>query len=232
MASDVHDSDGWLSLKKIYCRKGWTVPTAPEASVMVKASHHQISYDWLMHDANTAESEKVAELELPLNTPIDEYEVALTTALHLLLVSSLLATPAPETGSEVKELPDKIIVKQEKDTADPSCHNLAIPPLPCGHSDWPSKHPRFNDSDPNNIMMQHFHASTIVVSSTKVLKLRSSKGKAHVKGSSKSAIMKSELTHASSATIEPSLASTQLERIIELSQQLLKENRALRAHKS
>ncbi len=59
------------------------MPKAPEALVMAKASRHQISYNRLMHDTNTAGSEKVTELELPLDTPVDEYEAALAAAPRL-----------------------------------------------------------------------------------------------------------------------------------------------------
>ena len=100
------------------------------------------------------------------------------------------------------------------------------------HFKRPPKCPRFDDSDPDDIMMQHAHAGTIIILSTKVLKPCSSKGKSHTKGSSKNAAVKSELTRASPATIEPSAASTQLEQMIELSQQLLVKNHALRACKS
>ncbi|KZT02112.1 uncharacterized protein LAESUDRAFT_763049 [Laetiporus sulphureus 93-53] len=230
MAPDANDSDGWLSLKKIYHRNGWAVPKSPEASVMVKASCHQVRYDRKMRDANTAESEKVTELELPLDTPIDEYEVALAAAPCLLLVSSL--PDMPETKSEVDDVSDEVVVKQEKEAAGPSHRNLAIPPPPSARLDCPSKHPHINDSDPDDIMTQHFHAGTIVVPSTKVLKPRSSKSKSHIKGSSKTATAKLEPSRASATAIEPSAASTQLEQMIELSQQLLVKNRALRARRS
>ncbi|KZT11277.1 uncharacterized protein LAESUDRAFT_754939 [Laetiporus sulphureus 93-53] len=212
-AADANDSDGWLSLKKIYRHNDWEVPKSPEASVMAKASRHQVRYDRKMRDTNTTGSEKVA----------------LAAALRLFLVSSLPDTP--ETESEVDDAFDEVVVKQEKEAAGPSCRNLAIPPPPSARLDHPSKHPRIDDSNPDDIMMQHFHAGTIVVPSTKVFKSRSSKSKSHVKGSSKTTTAKLEPSHTSATAIEPSVASTQLERMIELSQQLLVENRALRARK-
>ncbi len=108
---------------------------------------------------------------------------------------------------------------------------LSLLTILLGHFDWPPKCPHFDDSDPDNVMMQHFHAGTIMVPSAKTLKPCSSKGKAHAKGLSKATTMKSELVSALPAALEPSAASTQLEQMIKLSQQLLKENRALRARK-
>ncbi|KZT10269.1 uncharacterized protein LAESUDRAFT_755775 [Laetiporus sulphureus 93-53] len=219
--SHANDSDGWLSLKKIYRRNGWAVPKSPEASVMVKASRHQVRYDRKMRDANTAGSEKVTELELPLNTPIDEYEVALAAVPRLLPISSL--PDMPETESEVDDASDEVVVKQEKEAAGPSHRNLAIPPPLSG-----AVHPRRLSS----FLLTHFHASTIVVPLTKVLKPHSSKSKSHIKGSSKTTTVKLEPSRASATVIEPSAASTQLKQMIELSQQLLTENRILRAHRS
>ncbi|KZT12092.1 uncharacterized protein LAESUDRAFT_754601 [Laetiporus sulphureus 93-53] len=134
--------------------------------------------------------------------------------------------PEPNVESDAEGAPEVVTVKQEKDTAGPSRHKLAIPSPPRGHFDRPPKCSSFDDSDPDDIMMQHFHAGTIVVPSTKVLKLHSLKGKARTKGFSKNAAMKPELTRTSPAAIEPSAASMQLEQMIELS-----ENHALRARK-
>ncbi|KZS99349.1 uncharacterized protein LAESUDRAFT_765652, partial [Laetiporus sulphureus 93-53] len=131
-APDVNDPDGWLPLKKLYRRNGWSVPKSPETSVMAKASRHQVSYDRQMRDANTAGSEKATELELPLDTPIDEYEVALAEAPRLLPVSSLPDTL--ETESEDNDASDVVVVKQEKDVAGPSRRGLVIPPPPRGAS--------------------------------------------------------------------------------------------------
>ncbi|KZT02759.1 uncharacterized protein LAESUDRAFT_762644 [Laetiporus sulphureus 93-53] len=127
--------------------------------------------------------------------------------------------PEPNVESDAEGASEVVTVKQKKGTAGPSRRKLVIPSLPHGHFNRPSKHPRFDDSDLDDIMMQHFHAGTIVVPSTKVLKPHSSKGKARAKGSSKNVAVKLELTCASPATIEPSAASTQLEQMIELSQQ-------------
>ncbi|KZS99486.1 uncharacterized protein LAESUDRAFT_765473 [Laetiporus sulphureus 93-53] len=181
---------------------------------MVKASHHQVSYNWLIRDTNLAGSEKAAELKLPLNTPIDEYEAVLAMAPHLLLVHSLPDMPMPETGLEVEDVTEEVPIKQEKDTASPSRHKLVIPQLPRGQFDRPSKCPYFDDSDLDDIMTQHFHAGTIVVPLTKMLKSCSLKGKAHAQGSFKAMTVKLEPVSALPATIEPSAASMQLERMM------------------
>ncbi|KZT00304.1 uncharacterized protein LAESUDRAFT_764727 [Laetiporus sulphureus 93-53] len=216
----------------IACLKDWPLPKMLDASVIAKASSHQGDYDEQMCDVNTAGSNYTAELELPLDTPIDEYETAIALTPCLCLAHTLPEMPEPDVESDTEGAPEVVTVKQEKDTARPSRCKLAIPPPLRGHFDRPPKCPRFDDSDLDDIMTQHFHAGTIVVLSIKVLKLHSLKGKAHAKGSSKNVAMKSELTRTLPATIEPSVASTQLEQMIELSQQLLMENCALRAHKS
>ncbi|KZT00154.1 uncharacterized protein LAESUDRAFT_764846 [Laetiporus sulphureus 93-53] len=171
------------------------------------------------------------ELELLLDTPIDEYETVIALAPHLRSVHTLPDTPEPNAESDAEGTPEVVTIKQEKGTAGPSRHKLVIPLLPCGQFNRPLKCPHFNDSDPDNIMMQHAHASTIVVPSTKVLKPHSSKGKAHAKGSFKAAIIKSEPFSSLPATIEPSETSTQLEWMIALLQQLHEKNQALRARK-
>ncbi|KZS99871.1 uncharacterized protein LAESUDRAFT_765143 [Laetiporus sulphureus 93-53] len=224
-----------IACLKLYHQKDWPLPKMPDAKVIMKASSHQGDYDEQMRDANTASSDYAMKLELPLDTPIDEYETVIALAPHLHRpplfqfrswltdlppgpVHTLPDTPEPNAESDAEGTSEIVTVKQEKGTAGPSHHK----PLKCPH---------FNDSDPDNIMMQHAHVSTIVVPSTKVLKPHSSKGKAHAKGSFKAATMKSEPFSSSPATIEPSETSTQLEWMIELLQQLHKKNQALRAHK-
>ncbi|KZS99869.1 uncharacterized protein LAESUDRAFT_765141 [Laetiporus sulphureus 93-53] len=110
--------------------------------------------------------------------------------------------PKPDVESDTEGAPEIVTVKQEKGTTGPSRHKLVIPPPLHDHFDRPPKCPRFDDFNPDDI------------------------------GSSKAMTVKSEPIHASTAVIEPSEASTQLEWMIKLSQQLLKENHALRAHKS
>ncbi|KZT03155.1 uncharacterized protein LAESUDRAFT_762144 [Laetiporus sulphureus 93-53] len=146
-----------------------------------EGSSYQVDYNKQMRDANTASSDYAAELELPLDTPIDEYETTIALTPCLRLVHTLPDTPKPDVKFDTE-----------------------------GHFDRPPKCPRFNSSDPDDIMTQHTHAGTIVILSTKVLKLHSSKGKSCAKGSSKAATVKSELIRASTAIIEPSAASTQL----------------------
>ncbi|KZT00166.1 uncharacterized protein LAESUDRAFT_764856 [Laetiporus sulphureus 93-53] len=158
----------------------------------------------------------------------DQVSPGLAEAVYCLFgpVHTLPDTPEPNAKSDAEGTPEVVTVKQEKGTAGPSRHKLVIPLPPCGQFNRPLKCPHFNDSDPDNIMTQHAHASTIVVPSTKVLKLHSSKGKAHAKGSFKAVTMKSELFSSSPATIEPFETSTQLEWMIELLQQLHKKNQA------
>ncbi|KZT01722.1 uncharacterized protein LAESUDRAFT_763459 [Laetiporus sulphureus 93-53] len=229
---DIDDADGWLSLKKLYHQRDWPLPKMPDASVIAKAFSHQGDYDKQMRDANTAGSDYTAELELLLDTLIDEYETAIALTPCLCPAHILPDTPKPDVESDAEDAPEVVTVKQEKGTTGPSRRKLAIPPPPRGCFNRPLKHPRFDASDPDDIMMQHAHAGIIVALPTRVLKPHSSKGKSHAKGSSKVATVKSEPIRASTAIIELSAASTQLERMIELSQQLLEENCALRAHKS
>ncbi|KZS99560.1 uncharacterized protein LAESUDRAFT_765402 [Laetiporus sulphureus 93-53] len=101
-------------------------------------------------------------------------------------IHSLLDTPEPETGLKVEDAPKEVIVKQKKDTVETS-HYL------------------------DDVMTQHAYTSTIIIPSSKILKLCSKKGKAHAKGSSQVVLVKSELGSALLATLEPSLISMQLE---------------------
>ncbi|KZT01721.1 uncharacterized protein LAESUDRAFT_763455 [Laetiporus sulphureus 93-53] len=167
-------------------------------------------------------------------TSEDQVSSSLAEAIYRFfgLAHTLPDMPKPDVEFDAEDAPEVVTVKQEKGTAGPSHCKLVIPPPLRDHFDRPPKRPRFEDSDPDDIMMQHTHTDTIVVPSTKVLKPCSSKGKSHAKGSSKVATMKSELIHVLTAVIKPSAASTQLEQMIELSQQLLEENHALRARKS
>ncbi|KZT02760.1 uncharacterized protein LAESUDRAFT_762645 [Laetiporus sulphureus 93-53] len=73
----------WQKLS-IACLKDWPLPKMLDASMIAKASSHQGDYDEQMHDANTAGSDYTVELELPLDTSIDEYEtvIALAPRLH------------------------------------------------------------------------------------------------------------------------------------------------------
>ncbi|KZT12091.1 uncharacterized protein LAESUDRAFT_754600 [Laetiporus sulphureus 93-53] len=70
----------FLSTLKLYCQKDWPLPKMPDASMIVKASSHQGDYDEQMHDANTAGSDYAMELELLLDTLIDEYETVIALA--------------------------------------------------------------------------------------------------------------------------------------------------------
>ncbi|KZT00158.1 uncharacterized protein LAESUDRAFT_764851 [Laetiporus sulphureus 93-53] len=77
---DIDDADRWLSLKKLYHQKDWQLPKMLDASVIVKASSHQGDYDEQMCDVNTASSDYTTELELLLDTLIDEYETVIAPA--------------------------------------------------------------------------------------------------------------------------------------------------------
>ncbi|KZS99485.1 uncharacterized protein LAESUDRAFT_765475, partial [Laetiporus sulphureus 93-53] len=117
---DVDDADGWLSLKKLYHLRKWPLPKMPDAKLIVKASSHQVDYDEQMHNANTAGSDYAAELELPLDTLIDEYEAALAPAPHLRPAHTLPDMPEPDVESDTEGAPKVVTIKQEKGTAGPS----------------------------------------------------------------------------------------------------------------
>ncbi|KZS99371.1 uncharacterized protein LAESUDRAFT_765619 [Laetiporus sulphureus 93-53] len=184
--------------------------------IIAQRDHGRTEPQFTFHQLGIC-SDYATELELPLDTPIDEYETAIAPAPCLRSAHTLPDTPEPDVESDAEGAPKVVTIKQEKGTAGPSRRKLVVPLPPRGHLDRPSKCPRFDDSDPDDIMMQHTHAGTIIVPSTKVLKPHSSKGKSHAKGSSKAVTVKSELIRAPPTVIEPSAASTQLEQMIELS---------------